>query len=290
MAIKRTEREWADLDARYDVMKRQTGWDTAHMAEALGVKRQTLVDRLRLRLKQGALPDDVNPWVQSTPQVPDKEPGRYLEGTHQPLQNSGEPLGTDEVPKKSSEPSGAHGVPMRTSALEGPLPEPVSTLQGVDRRAESGRWSGSAHELLMMVSHQVDDHGGKLRALTDHIRMLEAQVSERFRVLESATQECVRHLQPVPLDRHSRVKPSLPEWMRTLQGIPGYPKEPHKDSRLNIHLPEEERWLINAIADGLDVNISSLVRRILAEWSQQDEAQTGLRAHLERRGIQESAM
>ena len=61
MAIKRTEREWADLDARYDVMKRQTGWDTSHMAATLGVSRQTLVDRLRFRIRQGTLPADVNP-------------------------------------------------------------------------------------------------------------------------------------------------------------------------------------------------------------------------------------
>lgn len=86
------------------------------------------------------------------------------------------------------------------------------------------------------------------------------------------------------------MKPSLPAWTRNLAGIPGYPTEPHKDSRLNIHLPEEERWLINAIADGLDVNISSLVRRILTEWSQGDEAQKGLRAHLERRGIHEGTV
>ena len=63
----RTEREWADLDARYDVMKRQTGWDTAHMADALGIKRQTLRDRLQTRLKRGTLPDDVNPWANTPP-------------------------------------------------------------------------------------------------------------------------------------------------------------------------------------------------------------------------------
>jgi hypothetical protein len=286
----RTEREWADLDARYDVMKRQTGWDTAHMADALGVKRQTLRDRLKTRITLGSLPDDVNPWAQSTPKVPDEEPGRYLEGTHQPLPNFREPIGTDEVPNRSLEPSGTYGVPMRTSALEGTLQEPVSTLQDVESPAESRRWSGSSHELLMAVAKQADNHQGQLRALTDHLHLLETQMSERFRLLESAIREVARPLQPVPLDRYSQVKPSLPEWIRNLAGIPGYPNAPHKDSRLNIHLPEEERWLINAIADGLEVNISSLVRRILAEWSQQDEAQTGLRAHLERRGIQEGTM
>jgi hypothetical protein len=73
----RTEHEWVDLDARYDVMKRQTGWDTAHMADALGVKRQTLRDRLKTRIKLGALPDDVNPWLgeaEGTPEVHQSTP------------------------------------------------------------------------------------------------------------------------------------------------------------------------------------------------------------------------
>jgi hypothetical protein len=63
MASKRTEREWRDLDARYDAIKRQTGWDTAHIGRELGLSRKTLSDRLQRRLKQGTLPDDVNPWA-----------------------------------------------------------------------------------------------------------------------------------------------------------------------------------------------------------------------------------
>jgi hypothetical protein len=70
----RTEREWKEPDRRYDTMKRQTGWDTSHIAKEIGLSRQTLVDRLRLRLKQGTLPADVNPWadtLQVHPSVPE---------------------------------------------------------------------------------------------------------------------------------------------------------------------------------------------------------------------------
>jgi hypothetical protein len=75
----RTEREWVDLDTRYDVMKRQTGWDTAHMADALGIKRQTLRDRLKTRIKSGTLPDDVNPWAGEVEGTPTEHQGTLEE-------------------------------------------------------------------------------------------------------------------------------------------------------------------------------------------------------------------
>jgi hypothetical protein len=109
----RTPREWADLDGRYDVMKRQTGWDTSHMAEALGVKRQTLVDRLRLRIKQGTLPDDVNPWADTLSAHP---------STPAPTVSGSDERGTMEHP----------GIPGRTEMAEvhPSTPEPQGTLEG----------------------------------------------------------------------------------------------------------------------------------------------------------------
>jgi hypothetical protein len=104
----RTEREWADLDARYDVMKRQTGWDTAHMADALGVKRQTLRDRLKTRMKLGTLPDDVNPWLDEAERTPTAHPStpthqgtleeyrEVMEEVHHSVPEAPH-IGTDEV-------------------------------------------------------------------------------------------------------------------------------------------------------------------------------------------------
>jgi hypothetical protein len=108
VATKRTEREWADLDARYDVMKRQTGWDTAHIGRELGLSRQTLSDRLQRRLKQGTLPDDVNPWLGESAGTPNVHQGtpehqgtleeyqEVMEEVHQSVPDVPH-LGTDEV-------------------------------------------------------------------------------------------------------------------------------------------------------------------------------------------------
>jgi hypothetical protein len=134
----RTEREWADLDARYDVMKRQTGWDTAHMADALGVKRQTLRDRLKTRIKLGTLPDDVNPWLgeaERTPTAHPSTPGHQgtleeyrevMEEVHQSVPDVPH-IGTDEghpsTPEVHPEVSERHssvvhsGVPARQDHL-----------------------------------------------------------------------------------------------------------------------------------------------------------------------------
>jgi hypothetical protein len=272
MATK-TRHDWTKLDPLIDKLKAQ-GWNDTQIAKDLGIGRQTLVDHLRLHEASGT--------QQGTQKVPDEESIRYPEGTPQVLQDSGEPTGTHEVLEKSSEPIGTHRVPMLTSASESTLPEPIGTFQSVDEHLEPRQASTAHRKLLIAISQQVQSHHESLQVLMERVAMLEAENKEYRGYLRS--------LQPAPIDRYSRVKPSLPEWMRNLEGIPGYPKEPHKDSRLNIHLPEEERWFFNAIANGLDENISHLVRRILAEWSQGDEAQKGLRAHLERLGIHEGTV
>jgi hypothetical protein len=88
----RTEREWKEPDRRYDTMKRQTGWDTSHIAKEIGLSRQTLVDRLRLRLKQGSLPADVNPWADTPPVHPSvPEPPAIPELVHQSTPERTEP-------------------------------------------------------------------------------------------------------------------------------------------------------------------------------------------------------
>jgi hypothetical protein len=135
MAKVRTEREWADIDARYDVMKRQTGWDTSHMAQQLRLSRQTLVDRLRFRIKQGTLADDVNPWAG---EVPDTGPVQRPVQRSSPLFDTGAESSAD----KSAEDQAADR-PVQT-AVQKVDTGPVQTLatgavQRIDQLEEDVR-------------------------------------------------------------------------------------------------------------------------------------------------------
>jgi hypothetical protein len=150
MATKRTEREWTDLDARYDVMKRQTGWDTAHMAEALSVKRQTLVDRLRLRIKLGTLPDDVNPWAGESP---DTEPVQRPVQYSSPLFEASAEASAEDQPEHK---------PVQT-AVQKVDTGPVQILDtGAVHRIE--QLEADVHQLAQMVRSMMD----RMNALPVH--------------------------------------------------------------------------------------------------------------------------
>ena len=67
-------------------------------------------------------------------------------------------------------------------------------------------------------------------------------------------------------------------------GTPSYPDHPEKDSRLNLHLPEGERWEFRAVAKGLDLEPSLLFRRLWRGFMETPQAKAALQRYLAAQG------
>ena len=103
--------------------------------------------------------------------------------------------------------------------------------------------------------------------------------------------------QGIPLEVPGKVPDEVPEWVPLLQsplaflgypkGTPSYPDAPEKDSRLNLHLPEGERWEFRAVAKGLDLEPSLLFRRLWRGYMQTPQAKDALHRYLAAQGTPE---
>jgi hypothetical protein len=101
----------------------------------------------------------------------------------------------------------------------------------------------------------------------------------------------------VPPQVPGEVPEEVPEWVPLLQsplaflgypkGTPSYPDHPEKDSRLNLHLPEGERWEFRTVAKGLDLEPSLLFRRLWRGYMQTPQAKEALQRYLAAQGTPE---
>jgi hypothetical protein len=103
--------------------------------------------------------------------------------------------------------------------------------------------------------------------------------------------------QRVPAQVPDEIPEEVSEWVPILQsplvflgypkGTPAYPDHPEKDSRLNLHLPEGERWEFRAVAKGLDLEPSLLFRRLWRGYMQTPQAKAALQRYLAAQGTSE---
>jgi len=103
--------------------------------------------------------------------------------------------------------------------------------------------------------------------------------------------------QRVPQQVPEEVPEEVPEWVPILQSplaflgypksTPSYPDHPEKDSRLNLHLPEGERWEFRAVAKGLELEPSLLFRRLWRGFMQTPQAKEALQRYLAAQGTPE---
>jgi hypothetical protein len=70
------------------------------------------------------------------------------------------------------------------------------------------------------------------------------------------------------------------------KGIPGYPEHPEKDTRFNMHIPAGERWELYAVAKGLGLDPSLLLRQVWQAFMATPRAQEALQRALPFMGTQ----
>jgi len=68
------------------------------------------------------------------------------------------------------------------------------------------------------------------------------------------------------------------------EGTPGYPDDPRKDIRLNLHLRTGELWEVHAVAEALHTNPSFLIRRLWADFMASPQGQEALQRYLAKMG------
>lgn len=67
-------------------------------------------------------------------------------------------------------------------------------------------------------------------------------------------------------------------------GTPGYPNDPRRDSRLNLHLRAGERWEVHAVAEALHTTPSALIRQLWADFMASPHGHDALQRSLAKMG------
>jgi hypothetical protein len=67
-----------------------------------------------------------------------------------------------------------------------------------------------------------------------------------------------------------------PNAVEYLQGTSGYPPDPQRKDQFHWHLPAGELWELRAVAEGLQVDKSLLLRKLWRAFMRTPEAQAGL--------------
>jgi hypothetical protein len=114
-------------------------------------------------------------------------------------------------------------------------------------------------------------------------------------IADAVAAQVLARLQPLLEARvPEEVSLQVPEWVpgsgglaplpRYPLGTPGYPDKPHRDSRLNLHVPAGERWEVRAVAQGLKEEPSLLLHKLWRAFMTTTMAQEALQRYLTEMG------
>ena len=67
--------------------------------------------------------------------------------------------------------------------------------------------------------------------------------------------------------------------------LPGYPEDPTKDSRYNLHLPAGELWELKAVAASMGLDLSHLLRQVWQAFRVSPQGQQALHQALGTKGL-----
>ena len=67
--------------------------------------------------------------------------------------------------------------------------------------------------------------------------------------------------------------------------LPGYPEEPTKDARYNLHLPAGELWELKAVAASMGLDLSHLLHQVWQAFRMITQGQQALHLALGTRGL-----
>jgi hypothetical protein len=75
-----------------------------------------------------------------------------------------------------------------------------------------------------------------------------------------------------------------PSAVEYLQGTAGYPHDPQRKAQFHWHVPAGELWELRAVAEGLQIDMSLLLRKLWRAFMRTPEAQAGLERSRTRKG------
>jgi hypothetical protein len=177
----------------------------------------------------------------------------------------------EELPRskrRSPRPRGTHEIPLGVPRKE-PVTEPERVPIGTNRGSLEGTVMDEEVDFPLAdeIQHQTLENLAEALlplVLSGVEAWLETRVPQRVPIGVSEAAETI------PMRRYP-------------QGTPGYPADPRKDSRLNLHLRAGELWEVHAVAEAMQTSPSYLMRWLWTHFMASTQAQEALQRYLDKR-------